>query len=109
MGTRIVLHESRPENPVPGDAWYEEFDYEAESIAEQHRGKRPLRVQLNEHTSFMIYSRAYNKEQGWHGNGWAVEGSVEAGSLTLQPSVNMSPGSPDGWHGWIRKGELVSV
>ena len=38
-----------------------------------------------------------------------VSGSVEAGDLTLAPSLWHSGEGQCGWHGWLRNGEFVSV
>lgn len=39
------------------------------------------------------------------GGRWEVTG--EAPDLTVTPSIWVSP--PDGWHGWIRDGQLVGA
>lgn len=96
----IVFHNTRPEEPQVGDAWYDDFEYAPELIPEVYRHLRPLRVQVSVHHSFMVYSKSSSPPH----NGWDVTGSAEAGDLTVAPSININAGYSDNWHGFITKG-----
>lgn len=58
----------------------------------------PLVVKLPDLTEFVIDGVYWNPEQGFHGDGWTVEGIPP--QLTLAPSINIV-GS---YHGYIANG-----
>ena len=48
------------------------------------------------------WQKAFNTEQGYHGEGWNVNGSPEC--MTITPSIQVA-----GWHGYVTNGELVAA
>lgn len=102
---RITLHAEQPDEPQVGDAWYDPEDFwRPESFAPEHAGKRPLRVQVSDTHSFMIFSRSSRPPH----SGWQVSGSVEDGTLTVRPSIFINAGRPDEFHGFITSGQVTS-
>ena len=99
----VVLHEARPLNPKPGDAWHVDNldDWEIEhEVADRHKGKRPLFVKLPNGSEFCVYSPVINAGKPQPGSGWTVTG--EAPNITLSPSVNIV----GRWHGFIENGMI---
>lgn len=64
-------------------------------------GRTPFFVKLPDGYEFCPYLRAWNPEQGHHGDGWRVTGELP--HVTIEPSINVV----GRYHGWIRNGIIT--
>lgn len=112
MPIQCKFHAKRSEKPEPGDMWYAphllvgdvgEF-YLNHKLSDQYKrdwmSKRPpLMVRLPNGIDCLIDTRVDGETTGWDVTG-------EAPIITMHPSVNLWPGNPRGWHGWLQNGVL---
>jgi hypothetical protein len=78
------------------------------SIPDRYRGVQMYYVALPNGQSWCPWKRAFNKEKGYHGEGWEISGEIPA-RMTVTPSIDASPDAKDPkdrWHGWLTDGEL---
>lgn len=61
--------------------------------------QRHYYVMLPNGQTWCPWSKAYNQERGYHGEGWDVSGPPER--LTAKPSIAVN-----GYHGWLTDGVL---
>lgn len=101
MSWPIRFHETPPDEPKTGDAWYADYlldpEYQTKVIAPEHRGKRPIEVMLPCGSWFCIHSMPTMHP----GSGWRVSGEPHA--ITVEPSILIA----GRYHGWIRDGVIT--
>jgi hypothetical protein len=91
--------------PVGGIFPTDEASYDpkhAESWPERYRNVRPTYyVALPTGQTWCPWKRAYNREHGYHGEGWNISGEIPA-RMTVTPSIAV-----DGYHGFLTDGVLT--
>lgn len=76
-------------------------DFSDEYIRDWLGKRSPLMVRLPNGFEFCLDWKASHAAN----SGWTVSGDVP--NVTVHPSINMFPGKPDGWHGFVRGGIIT--
>lgn len=96
------------EKPKPGDMFFAAWMIDSEprhsfstryllDLEKNHRA--PLVVVLPNGQWWCVDQRYYNRAEGWHGDGWTVQGKPPR--ITCSPSINTSS-----YHGTLEDGVL---
>lgn len=111
----IVMHDEKPLNPKPGDAWYlpalvegpHAVFYREHLLSPEYLrdwdGKRPpIAVMCPDGTPWVIDERYGRDDATGHrvNQGWTVTGDPP--NITAMPSINVV----GRYHGWLRDGVL---
>lgn len=106
QGARYI-DKATGEKPQPGDIFYapqflktepeESFAPRYVAIKDQ---RPPIVVVLPSGQWWCIDQRAFDGQNGWHGEGWSLTGEIP--NITASPSINTH-----GYHGFLQNGVLT--